>query len=188
MRKLYGTALIAVLVAATACRDPAGIDGALEATDAAVSATPAGVVASVTGSAHQDQAAGEGRTLRAFTISAVKRADGVTSGQYQLTSDWPFGPDGPPVLQAHGTITCIRVDGNRAYVGGTIDDRNFFEGFPITGIAVELVDNGEGSGTAPDEVSSLGLFVANPDGPQDFCDAATPGPVSAIDRGNLTVR
>lgn len=75
-------------------------------------------------------------------------------------------------------------------MGGTIDKAKL--PYPpeivaqITGIAAELVDHGTGSGV--DELSGLGLYVDNPDGPRGFCDDAVPGLVGPVDRGNYQVR
>lgn len=189
MRTWRDVLVAAALVGLVACDSPVGASSTIEAADASVAAAEAGVVAAVHGSGHLGpNAIGEGRSLRAFTISARRLASGDVWGQYQLTSDSPFGHDADPLLKLHGTITCLTVDGDRAYLGGTVDRRNFFERVDITGVAIEVVDHGSGPSAPPDEISSVGLFVSNADGPRDFCDAASPGPVVPIDRGDISVR
>jgi hypothetical protein len=165
-------------LALAACQTPTEPD--LAAAQPAFSAASAPIV--VAGSGHIDADPTDPHDLRRFTISAIGHADGTASGQYQLTI-------GPAAVTAHGTVTCVSTLGNRAFIGGTIDRRNIFEEFDITGVAIEVVDNGVGGGdVSPDEVSSVGFFVANPDGPQQFCDAATPGPTMPITQGDITVR
>lgn len=62
----------------------------------------------------------------------------------------------------HGDVTCLVVDGNRAWLGGVVtrtsdpslvaDGQNF---------VWRAVDNGEGANAAPDQVSSYFLTAAN---------------------------
>lgn len=189
MRRRRDVLVAAALVWLVACDSPVGTTASIAAADAPVAASESGIVAAVHGSGHLGPAeTGERRSIRAFTISARNLAGGDVKGQYHLTTDSPFGPDAHPLLKLHGTITCLIVDGDRAYLGGTVDRRNFFEGVDITGVAIEVVDNGSGPSAPPDEISNVGLFVANPDGPQDYCDAATPGPVIPVDHGDISVR
>jgi hypothetical protein len=135
----------------------------------------------VTGGAWRDADPGEDRSIRHFSISANRHGGRLTGG-YNLVL-------GSSDIVVRGDVTCLTVAGNRAWVGGSIDEAEL--PFPpeiidqITGIAVELVDNGNGSGV--DELSDLFLFLAQPGGPQAFCDAAVPGPVRPIDRGNYQV-
>ena len=147
-----------------------------------------GVIASVTGSGHRVlQEGASDRVVRKFTVTANGMSDGSASGRYNLVL-------GSADLQLRGGVSCVNVVGNRAFVGGDVDPGYLAKIFPppiaaqITGVALELVDHGEGPGAAPDEVSRIGLFLANPDGPQDWCDAAEPGPVDPIDFGNIQVR
>lgn len=155
---------------------------------------PAAGVSSATGSGHVFRPDG---SIRKFTISAVQHTDGSVSGQYDLK----LGPlqilkdlgERPPVLSFHGTITCMTVDGNRAYLGGVVDAQKngalFFGRDDFTGVAIELVDNGHGAAAAPDEISSVFVyFPETPSTPQDYCDAPAPGPVFPIDAGSITVR
>lgn len=153
-----------------------------------------GVSAAATGSGHVKRPDG---SIRKFTINAVKHANGGVSGNYDLE----LGPlqllkdDGitPPLLRFHGTITCMTVIGNSAYLGGEVRSHQngelFFGRDDFTGVAIELIDHGEGPQAAPDEISSLFVyFPETPSTPQDYCDDPTPGPVFPIDQGNISVR
>jgi len=180
MRNLVRTCAMAGAVALTGCHDTTGVDAARRVgPDVAFSA--GGNAVMVTGAGHIDRDPSPAMDLRRFTISAIGHADGSASGQYQLVI-------GPAAVKAHGTVTCVTRSGNRAFIGGTVDRRNVFEEFDITGVSIEVVDNGSGPGAPPDEVSNVGFFVANPGGPQQFCDDATPGPTMPITQGNISVR
>ena len=139
-------------------------------------------VSSVVGIGWQDTDPGEARVLRRFTIAA-RDLDGRVSGEYEVVTR-------ATNVRVRGEVTCLSVVDNRAFVGGTIEEASL--PFPpeiverLTGVAVEVVDNGRAGGV--DEISVLGLFVDDPEGPQRFCDQAVPGPVGPIDRGRLQVR
>lgn len=138
--------------------------------------------ASVTGGGWLAGDPDDPHSLRHFSLTANDHG-GKAKGRYNLTI-------GSSDIVVRGDVTCLTVIDGRAWVGGTIDKAEL--PFPpetvarLTGIAVELVDHGNGSGV--DELSGLGLFLDNPDGPQSFCDAADPGPVGPVDRGNYQVR
>ena len=52
-------------------------------------------------------------------------------------------------------ITCLTVVGNQARMSGTITDDNEFPQFIGTGCRFRVVDNGEGSNAADDQISLL---------------------------------
>ena len=52
-------------------------------------------------------------------------------------------------------ITCLTVVGNEARMSGTITDDNEFPQFIGTGCRFRVVDNGEGSNAADDQISLL---------------------------------
>lgn len=190
-------ALVAAFaVGVTACQDSTGPTQPPARAMSTVASAEAGtgVVASATGSGHVMQPEAG---IRKFTISGLKRADGSVSGQYDLE----LGPldllkefeVAPPLLRFHGTITCMTVIGNSAYLGGTVDSHIngelFFGRDDFTGVAIELIDNGNGPDAVPDEISSLFVYLPSSTGtPQDYCDDPAPGPVFPIEQGNISVR
>ncbi|MGD2070267.1 MAG: hypothetical protein PVI57_16445 [Gemmatimonadota bacterium] len=190
-------ALVAALaVGVTACQDSTGPTQPPSRAMSTVTSADAetGVVASATGSGHVKQ---PDAGIRKFTISALKRADGSVSGQYDLKS----GPQdllkefevSPPLLSFHGTITCMTVIGNSAYLGGTVDSHIngdlYFGTDDFTGVAIELIDNGDGPDSAPDQISSVAVYLpTTPSTPQDYCDDPAPGSVFPIEQGNISVR
>jgi len=194
MRKLTFVGLLG-LVAALGCDTGVEPDlsslGSLLDPDGSVVEAPVSIAA---GSGHVP---GPESSLRKFTVSAVQHADGSTSGEYDLKLvplDLLKELDiNPPLLSFHGTVTCMKVVGNSAYLGGVVDSQEngelFFGRDDFTGVAIELIDNGEGPTAAPDEISSVFVyFPETPSTPEDYCDDPAPGPVFPIDQGNITVR
>lgn len=142
-----------------------------------------GIIASVTGSGHlwtNPPGEEERPALRNFTIAATKAADGSVGGQYNLLT--------ATGLHVKGTITCLNVVGDRAFVGGTWESNPEFP-FEIVGVALEFVDGGNGP-DAMDQISSLGFYPADffdETDVQAYCDDALEGPVTPIDLGSIRV-
>lgn len=196
MRKLTFVGVLA-LVATVGCDsavapEPAELGSLLDPDGNAVAHVSA--LSSATGSGHVRRADGG---IRKFTISAIQHADGSVSGEYDLKA----GPIRllqeagihPPQVSFHGTITCMTVVGNSAYLGGVVDrQKNAVIALgtdEFTGVAIELIDNGNGPEAEPDQISSIAFYVpGSPSTPQDYCDAPTPGTVFPIEQGNITVR
>lgn len=135
-----------------------------------------GVSAAATGSGGFVQANGE---LRKFTFAATTLRDGRVGGQFQLVA-------GNADLVAHGTVTCMTVIGNQAWVGGTLDRNSI--GAPFTHGWFRAVDN---SATGdPDQISLL-VVANNPSGAlaAAFCET-TPGAPALITvtHGSITIR
>ena len=138
------------------------------------------VVASVRGSGHIKRPDG---TSRIFTLQAAKFGDGRVTGTYTLEMAGPGTPG-----RVRGDITCLVVDGRSAYVGGDVTrfDANPFPTFP-GGMAVEIIDRGEGAGAARDLLSPA-FFYATQQEVLDFCAAPAPGPVFVTEQGNFQVQ
>ena len=131
-----------------------------------------------------DKATGSGvrtESIRHLQFSAIAKADGSVSGQYNLTFE------GSGNNRVHAEVTCLRVVGNQAWIGGVIKSSNIparvgREG----GFLVE--DNGEGRGAAPDRVSLM--FVNLPPGGAAVVCAGGTGvgaTLADIDKGNVQV-
>jgi hypothetical protein len=136
-----------------------------------------GVVQSATGSGHFETN-GE---LRTFSFSAVERADGTTSGEWQVVSRVGAG------ATLHGDVVCLTVLGNRAWIGTRIESSDN----PAVIIGSEggfrVVDNGEGS-DPPDQLSLA--FINGPAGfAQNYCNNAPAAPPLIVAQsGNIQVR
>ena len=131
------------------------------------------VVALATGSGHQ--LAGPDNELRTFAFTAVKRADGYVTGEFQMDNR-------SRDVRAHGTVTCLSVDGNLAWVGVVIDwvradGATSIEPGQARGWLV--VDNDEGSAAGPDEISGLRQF--------DNCEDRPGLSTSPVVAGNIQV-
>ena len=168
---------IAVGAACIEREDPTGPPAATAAAHLEASSA---IVASVRGSGHIQRPDG---TSRIFTVEAAKYTDGRVMGTYNLEM---AGPETPSRVK--GDITCLVVVGNSAYIGGDVDrfDANPFPTVP-EGMAVEIIDNGEGAGAAPDLLSLAGFFATQQEA-LDYCAAPAPGPVFATEQGNFQVR
>src|ERR671919_1764118 len=112
---------------------------------AVVTATTAlgGVTGGASGAGHT----GEGEDRRTFAVTAIQRPDGTASGQAQL-----FARGFP--ARVHMRVTCLRIEGDIAYVSGfnTNADPIVFQDIWAI-FAVQ--DTGEGAGSPPDRVTGF---------------------------------
>lgn len=139
-----------------------------------------GVVASATGSGVRVLLDGE-PSIRHFQFNATTKADGSVSGQYNLTFE------GPGNGFSHGRVVCMRVEGNRAWIGTVVTRHpDPFRVGRESGVFVE--DNGEGTGT-PDRLSLI-FSGAAAGTAQAVCDGTTGLESTAVDiaQGNIQVR
>lgn len=153
MRWFHRLTPVLSLSAVISCdRAPAPTESAVAIAPGAFAAQSQGVIAEVTGSGHVLRDLGGGEELTTFSYSAVGRADGTASGQYQYNfraADFFI----------HGTVTCVSIAGNAGWIGGVID--KIVSGDPadqsLVGVDIwwRVVDNGEGQGNPPDLTSSL---------------------------------
>ena len=163
MRVVIGVLAIAALfVTATVAQAPAASNP---------------VVASATGSGHMFRPDG---TLRSFSFSARKYADGSSKGELQLNSR-SFD------VVVHIRIDCLRVVGNVAHMSGRITRvSNPDEGEVGELNRVEVRDNGEGSKAPPDQVSTIPVNTGDAD-PTTCVDAPTNSTIRPVHRGNVQV-
>lgn len=130
------------------------------------------VVEHVTGSGHFTR----GGQLRTFSFSAVKRADGTVTGEWQRFNR-AIG------AKAHGDVTCFTRAGNQAWLGGVVERTTTVPGE----VAWTVIDNGEGANSAPDQISLQS--VGGGPGFADFrCAAQIPRTMFDIEKGNIQIR
>jgi hypothetical protein len=117
-----------------------------------------------------------GTALRTFAFTAKNRADGTTQGQYQVDNRDVSGS------REHGTVTCLEVVGNEAWIGGVITASSIAgrEGTPRV---FRVVDRGEGSGDPPDQASPLIVGDATV-----TCHVRPFIPLENLEGGNIQVR
>lgn len=119
--------------------------------------------------------------VRAYSFNVKKFEDGRVQGHYEHRSF----DDGVP-FYVRGPLTCLNVDGNRAWVGGIIEDASepVLEGWEMW---FQVQDTGEGAG-ATDWTTLIG---ASPEvgSAQEYCDDA-PDVLFPFDieHGNIQVR
>ena len=113
------------------------------------------------------------RDINVLAFQAKLFADGSVSGQAQTDRLFvhPFFPSDDqvvPLFTAHGDVTCLAVDGNRAWVGVNIV-RGFLDiGDPPDGTRIDLagaevvqflIDNGDGTVDAQVELADASSCV-----------------------------
>ena len=153
----------------------------------APNASVGGVALLVNGAGHVLRDLGAGAELTTFSYSAIRRATGTTTGQFQFNFR-------ALDLVVHGTVTCVTAVGNVAWVGGVID--RLESGDPAdqalvgTDIWWRVTDKGEGASDAADLTTSLLFTIAgNPTTAASWCaDQPTRGVERPINNGNIQVR
>ncbi len=139
-----------------------------------LSAGNGGVVESVTG--HAEHTFFGGALLRNTSFSAWRYADGRVKGQFEVTVKTATG-----TRPVHFEVVCLAVDGNKAWIGGTIvaPKNDPFHGFSDIWY---VEDGGKGQ---PDLVGAT-LGVPDP----NACALRLPPaiPASPSERGELIVR
>ena len=133
----------------------------------------AGVLESARGGGHFHVIGG---ALRTFAFTAKNRADGSTQGQYQVHNRDISG------AREHGTVTCLEVDDDQAWIGGVITHSSI-PGREGTPRVFRVVDNGEGSGDPPDQASMFAVGDA-----MVTCHARPMFPAQDLEGGNIQVR
>lgn len=152
------------------------------------------VVASVRGGGHYFLSQDDGeKRLRRTSVVGLRYADGTVRGQFEIWS--------PELEQrAHGTVTCLEIVGNQAWIGGDVTSSSEPEWMPVlegheTGFRVE--DNSANS-EEPDRISRAlaavrdemgGLIPPPANTAERVCHGELNGalPLEPIHAGNLTV-
>ncbi len=130
-----------------------------------------------------DAARGSGQDIvdqegnrRTFAFTAKRQADGSSQGQFQVNNR-------SSGVKEHGAVTCVRVEGNVAWIDGVVTHTN---GRRLGATVVwKVIDNGEGSGSPPDMITS----AVEPMVPRRECseDPAARTP-QMIEDGNIQVK
>lgn len=182
-------ALLALISAVMACADPTAAPPFTAGARAPLSpnADVSGVELAVAGSGHVFRDLGAGPELTTFSYNAIRRADDVTTGQFQFDFR-------ALNLVVHGTVTCVTAAGNIAWIGGVIDrlrsDDPADQELVGTDIWWRVTDRGEGSEDAADLTTSLLFTIAgNPTTAASWCaDQPTRGVERPINHGNIQVK
>ena len=157
--------------------------------------------------AHAGHSGGEGAKHSAATGTAIRTAvlPGANPTRVMMNISAHIGKDGRdarghffvkrnteiavmnrPDLDYSGTVTCLRVVGNRAIVGGVItDDRLDLPSNPIegTGFLAVYVDNDQAGDGAHDESNSTPGIAA----PGDVCPTSVTFGTAPFQQGNYVV-
>lgn len=123
-----------------------------------------GVVASASGGWHMSgTAAGSTFEIQPFTFTVRIHADGSVDGRFNYTQV----RDGGAPLVVKGSLDCAVIEGNRAWVGGVIEDSSR-ESLIGLDMWFQVQDNGEpGADGTPDMSSTIG--AGGPGTGEQYC-------------------
>lgn len=116
-----------------------------------------------------------GTALRTFAFFARTNADGTTTGSYQIDNQSVSGS------REHGTVTCLAVDGDLAWIGGVITHSSI-EGREGTPRLFRVVERGHGD---PPDQASLLIVTAEAN---VTCQTRPLIPVEDLEEGKILVR
>ena len=122
----------------------------------------------------------QGGELRTFSFAAIRHGDGRVTGEWELNNR-------ANNTRLHGSVTCLTVIGNRAWIGGITEQSNNPGTVEGRGVSWRVVDNGEGANDPPD-LTSLTFTNLAPNVPELRCRNAPPYPLMPIEGGNIQVR
>ena len=170
MRYHHVAPALALAFTLAACAEPSAGPAELRPNDG----TPANaaLTQAVQGSAHIEQA-GE---LRTFTFSARRMADGTVTGQFEIIARQVD-------RVTHGTVTCMTVLGNSAWIGVKIERDNSGVSEGAEG-RFRVVDLGSGQ---TDDLVSLLAFNFTPGFAQNYCNTLPPNPPLNPAQGEVVI-
>ena len=100
-----------------------------------------------------------GNALERYSLSAIRRADGGVTGEFEETSEQDGGQ------RIHAQVYCFTVTGNSARLAARIDQTNVSFGPSGSYVIWSVIDNGQGAASAPDQTTDVffGATQANAD-------------------------
>jgi hypothetical protein len=114
---------------------------------------------------------------RTFTFTARNRADGTVSGQFQIINR-------DLDIRTHGSILCMTVKGNEAWIAGLVEITDRENLAPAT--TWRVVDNGQGAAASPDQISfAYPSSIAIAEG---WCRDTPRWTLVPVEQGNIQVR
>lgn len=86
-------------------------------------------------------------TFAYYAFNAIEHQDGSVTGNFFLTD---------PILTFAGTVDCLYIEGNNAWVGGVLT-YSTDGGIPVGyRFLIRFTDRGEGANAAPDSLTVMG--------------------------------
>jgi hypothetical protein len=132
----------------------------------------------------------ENSMQRQFSFNARRLADGTVTGHAVLVNPLFTGENDRSPYQLHVDISCMRVVGNIAIMGGMTTRTNDPSLFDAVFFSVQ--DNGEGNGALRDRISRVFFWDDDPTttGDPQACllTAPTDFLLEEIENGNIQVR
>lgn len=124
---------------------------------------------------------------RTFSFNAMTTSNGDATGSFQLVAH----RHGQEAATYHGKVICLSVRDNQAWVGG------YFTKMPNpdrvgTWLGFRAIDNGEGQGAAPDQLTRTGWAGQDPAGRDIILDHCRNQPegqaLHDVESGNIKIR
>jgi hypothetical protein len=157
---------------------------ACDSTSTPLTTAPEDVVLSRAGGGGQlvESATGSGHATfvqekRTFTFAAYNRADGTVSGQFQIINR-------DLDIRSHGSILCLTVKGNAAWVAGLVEISDPEQ--PSPAVTWRVVDNGQGAAAPPDQISFA--FPSTIETAEFWCKTTPNWTLVPVEQGNIHVR
>ena len=126
---------------------------------------------------------------RQFSFSAQTRPDGTVKGNAVLHNPAFTGTNGKQPYQLQIDVSCLKVIGNIAFMGGTTRRTN--DPSLVDAVYFSVEDNGE-PGKGVDRISRVFFFDDDPNtqGDPQLCQNNVVGdfPLEPIESGNIQVR
>ena len=118
-----------------------------------------------------------------YTFFGVRHGDDV-NGKWEFRQTRGVGESQTTVV-ASGLILCLKVEGNKARVGGRVEATSFPEGIPVgSEITWSVTDNGK-SANADDTASEpLGPLI----NARTYCQIGSAYPEHSVERGKIQVK
>lgn len=146
------------------------------------------VVLTVHGRADHTRIVGADTALTLFRFHMEKKANGETRGRYYYN----FQAAG---FAVQGPVTCVTVNGNQAWVGGTVEsvesadpDRQSLVGLEMWWRSIDL--GGHGRHAVPDSTTGLGFgFAGTTITAESWCnDQPVALVIRQVEHGNVKIR
>lgn len=182
----FGVLLVALAMAGCGEGDPSV--GPEATTDAALrGGNGHRVVIEMEGRADHTRIVGVDTALTLFRFHMEKKANGETRGRYYYN----FQAAG---FAVRGPVTCVTVNGNQAWVGGTVESVESADPDRQSLVGLEMwwrsVDNGHGRHAAPDSTTGLGFgFAGGTITAESWCnDQAALLVIREVERGDVKIK
>jgi len=181
-RRAWSTFAVLCL-AATSCRDATGPSDVTRVSGGSAAAH-GGTNSSKVMAIHVTitSSVGGATLLDRYTFHVMRHGDEI-QGRFQVRQSRMIEGAERAIVEVSGDMVCMTITGNRARVGGRVDETSFPEGIPVgSELTWSVTDNGTSA--------NVWDFASQPLGnnAHAYCLAGLPYPEHLVDAGKVTVR